>query len=204
MIQHQRQLDLSTISDQRVVRAMESVERHLFVPGDLVGEAYHDRALPIGGGQTISQPAVVAVMTEAVCPRPTDRVLEIGAGSGYQAAILAELVDKVYTIEIDPHLATEARDRLRRLGYDKVELRTGDGHDGWIEEAPFDSILVTAAAEDVPHPLMDQLKDGGRMVIPVGTPFGPQELLLIKKHGRNITTRNLMPVRFVSFRRGLS
>lgn len=182
---------------------MEGIDRSLFVPDEFAQKASEDRALLIGEGQTISQPSVVAVMTEAIRPRSHHRVLEIGAGSGYQAAVLSKLVRKVYTIEIDPRLADQARERLQRLGYRNVEVRTGDGHDGWIEKAPFDSILVTAAAEDVPHPLMDQLKNGGRMVIPVGTPFGPQELILIEKHDRNVTTHDLMTVRFVTFRRNL-
>lgn len=205
MIRHQKppHLDFAAISDKRVVEAMEAVERHLFVPGDLAGDACQDRPLPIGRGQFISQPTLVAMMTEALQLRPEHRVLEIGTGSGYQAAVLAELVQNVYTIEIDPFLADQARDRLQRLGYQNIEVRTGDGHDGWIEHAPFDAIIVTAAAEDVPPPLMDQLKNGGRMVIPLGTPFGPQELTLIEKHDRNVTTKSLMPVRFVSFRRGL-
>lgn len=206
MIRHQKPLNLNfaAISDKRVVEAMEAVERQLFVPDDLAGDACQDRPLPIGRGQFISQPTLVAIMTETLQLRPDHRVLEIGAGSGYQAAVLAELVQNVYTIEIDPHLADQARERLRRLGYHNVEVRTGDGHDGWIERAPFDAVIVTAAAEDVPPPLMDQLKNGGRMVIPLGTPFGPQELTLIEKHDRNVTTKSLMPVRFVTFRRGLS
>lgn len=204
MIRHQQTTNFSAISDKRVVEAMEAVERHLFVPDDLAGDACQDRALPIGRGQFISEPTVVATMTEALQLQPDHRVLEIGAGSGYQAAVLAELVHDVYAIEIDPHLADKARARLGGLGYRNIEVRTGDGHDGWIERAPFDAILVTAAAEDVPHSLMDQLKNGGRMVIPLGTPFGPQELTLIEKHDRNVTTKSLMSVRFVSFRRGLS
>lgn len=204
MIRHQKPTHLSTVFGKRVAKAMDVVERHNFVPDVFAGDACQDRVLPIGRGQSISQPTVVAIMTDALRLEPDDRVLEIGAGSGYQAAVLAELVQYVYTIEIDPHLADEASERLRRLGYGNVEVRTGDGHDGWIEHAPFDAILVTAAAEDVPHPLMDQLKNGGRMVIPLGTPFGPQELTFIEKHDRNVTTKSLMPVRFVSFRRGLS
>lgn len=194
--------ELSEIADQRIVEAMRKVPRHLFVPEDFAAKAHEDRALPIGRGQTTSEPIVVATMTEALSPQETDRVLEVGAGSGYQTAVLAELVQTVYAVEIDPSLAGEARERLlEKLHYRNIILRNADGYDGWIEEAPFDSILVTAAAQDIPPALLDQLKNGGRMVIPVGTPAGPQELMLVKKNGKTVTTRTLMPTRFVSIQR---
>jgi protein-L-isoaspartate(D-aspartate) O-methyltransferase len=189
------------IADQPTIRAMQAVERHLFVPDSQRRNAYTDGPLPIGYGQTISQPYIVAYMTEIVRPEPHHRVLEIGAGSGYQAAVLAEIVDKVYTIEIIPELGESAAIKLRDLGYDNVEVKIADGYYGWTEHAPFDAIVVTAAAEYIPPPLVEQLKDGGRMIIPVGSPFFIQQLMLVEKKGEEITTRNLMPVRFVPFRR---
>ncbi len=198
-----RSKQVSALASGRVWRALEAVNRRDFVPDEVADQVGEDHALPIGRGQTISQPSLVAAMTDAIQPRPTDRVLEIGAGSGFHAAVLARLVHKVYSIEIDPQAAEEASKRLQRLGYKNVEVRVGDGYEGLIEEAPFDAIVVTAAAKDVPPPLMNQLKVGGRMIIPIGTPFGPQELTLIEKHERSVTTRPLMPVRFVSFRRHL-
>lgn len=189
------------ISDKRVAKAVLSLDRSLFVPKELAREASQDRALPIGKGQTISQPSLVAIMTEAIAPEAEHRVLEVGAGSGFQAAVLSRLVKEVYAIEIDPELAEAARERLHRLGFKNIQIRVGDGHDGWIEKAPFDSIIVAAAADDVPAPLMNQLRVGGRMVIPLGTPFGPQELVLIEKHEDGVRTRSLAPVRFVAFRR---
>ncbi len=189
------------ISHDLTVRAMRNVQRHLFVPDAQRRNAYSDGPLPIGYGQTISQPYIVAYMTEIVRPEPHHRVLEIGAGSGYQAAVLAEIVDEVYTIEIIPELGETAAVRLRDLGYDNVGVKIADGYYGWEEHAPFDAIVVTAAAEHIPPPLVEQLKDGGRMVIPVGSPFFVQQLMLVEKRGDEITTRNLMPVRFVPFRR---
>lgn len=201
--QQQRNWDLADIRDEKVLRAMEKVERHLFVPEEQAELAYENKALPIGHGQTISQPFIVAYMTAELQLKATDKVLEIGTGSGYQGAILAEIADRVYSVELDPRLADVARDRLRRLGYDNIEVKVGDGYDGWVEQAPFDAIIVTAAAEDVPAPLLDQLKDGGRMVIPIGTPYGPQELICVQKHGRTVSTNSLLSVRFVPFRRKL-
>jgi protein-L-isoaspartate(D-aspartate) O-methyltransferase len=189
------------ISHQPTIRAMQAVERHLFVPDGQRRNAYTDGPLPIGYGQTISQPYIVAYMTEIVRPEPHHRILEIGAGSGYQAAVLAEIVDKVYTIEIIPELGESAATKLRDLEYDNVEVKIADGYYGWTEHAPFDAIVVTAAAEYIPPPLVEQLKDGGRMIIPVGSPFFIQQLMLVEKKGEEITTRNLMPVRFVPFRR---
>lgn len=189
------------VLDAATLQAMKRVRRHLFVPPQLYAQAYQDRPLPIGYGQTISQPFIVAYMTETVRPRPEHRVLEIGTGSGYQAAVLAEIVGEVFTMEIIESLALEAQNRLSELGYDNVQVRRGDGFHGWPEAAPFDSIVVTAAAEFVPPPLLDQLKDGGRMIIPVGSPLRTQQLLLIEKKGERINSRHLMPVRFVPFTR---
>ena len=188
--------------DRRVKEALLRVPRHLFVPPDQVPYAYENRPLPIGHAQTISQPYIVALMTELLKPRPEDRVLEIGTGSGYQAAVLAELVRSVYTIEIVEPLAVEARERLKRLGYDNVEVRAGDGYKGWDEHAPFDSIMVTAGADEVPPPLIRQLKAGGRMVIPVGPVDSIQYLTLIEKQADgSIRSRRVAPVRFVPFTR---
>jgi protein-L-isoaspartate(D-aspartate) O-methyltransferase len=189
------------VTDPATLRAMGAVRRHLFVPEASRGNAYEDRPLPIGYGQTISQPFIVATMTQTIRPQKEHRVLEIGTGSGYQAAVLAEIVRNVYTVEIVPELGEAARERLRALGYRNAEVRIADGYDGWPEQAPFDAIVVTAAAEYIPPPLIKQLKEGGRMVIPVGAPFFNQALILVEKKGGEITTRQLMPVIFVPFRR---
>ena len=189
------------IHDQATLRAMETVPRHRFVPENQRADAYRDGPLPIGYGQTISQPYMVAFMTEIIGPHPGQRVLEIGTGSGYQAAILAETGARVFTIEIIPHLAKRAQSVLEQQGYQHIQSKTGDGYYGWPEQAPFDAIVVTAAAEFIPPPLLQQLKDGGRMVIPVGSPFFTQTLMLVEKKGAKITTRSLFPVRFVPFRR---
>ena len=184
--------------DARVVQAMARVPRHRFVPPAYLSEAYGNRPLPIGHGQTISQPYIVAVMTDLLRLMPGQRVLEIGTGSGYQAAVLAELGARVYSIEIIEALGNEARQDLAGAGYGAVELRVGDGYYGWPEAAPFDGILVTAAASHVPPPLVKQLKTGGRMVIPVGTAFLTQHLLLVEKAADGaVTTRQILPVRFV-------
>jgi protein-L-isoaspartate(D-aspartate) O-methyltransferase len=197
-----RQLVLRGIEDQRVLAAMRRVPRHRFVPDRVRNLAYADTALPIGHEQTISQPYVVALMTEAAGPQPKHRVLEVGTGSGYQAAVLAELVEKVCTIELVPELAKEAGARLERLGYRNVEARQGDGYLGWPEAAPFDAILVTCGADHVPGPLFEQLKVGGKMVIPVGDPPARLWLRLITKgaDGKQ-QSRDLIPVRFVPLRR---
>jgi protein-L-isoaspartate(D-aspartate) O-methyltransferase len=192
----ERQLKARDIKDERVLAAMAKVPREKFVPADERGEAYEDGPLPIGHGQTISQPYIVAFMTEQLRPKPSDRVLEIGSGSGYQAAILAELVADVYTIEIVEPLAKTAEATLQRLGYRNVHLKIGDGYRGWPEEAPFDAIIVTCAPDKVPQPLVDQLKDGGRMVIPVGERFAQQLYLLEKKNGQ-LKESVTLPVRFV-------
>ena len=182
----------------RVLTAMNEVPRHEFVPKSELREAYDNHPLPIGHGQTISQPYIVALMTDLVDPEPGDKVLEIGTGSGYQAAVLAGLVEKVYSIEIIEPLADQAKDRLERLGYGNVETRLGDGYFGWEEQAPFDAIVVTAAASHVPPPLIEQLKPGGRMVIPVGGRFQVQYLLLVEKAmAGEIVTRQITAVRFV-------
>ncbi|MCK4508265.1 MAG: protein-L-isoaspartate(D-aspartate) O-methyltransferase [Desulfuromonadales bacterium] len=189
------------VKDPATLAAMRAVPRHKFVPLVQTLFAYDDRPLPIGHGQTISQPFIVAYMTEIIHPGPGMKVLEIGTGSGYQAAILAATGTEVYTIEILPGLAESAAKNLRQLGYDKVKTKVADGYYGWAEHAPFDAIIVTAAAEFVPPPLIEQLKDAGLMIIPVGSPFFVQTLMLVQKQGETITSANLMPVRFVPFRR---
>jgi protein-L-isoaspartate(D-aspartate) O-methyltransferase len=182
----------------RVMRAMEKVPRHRFVPDDLAHIAYRNQPLPIGEGQTISQPYIVALSTDFIDPKPGHVVLEIGTGSGYQAAVLAELVKQVFSIEIVEPLGREAAKRLTTLGYSNVEVRIGDGYQGWPEKAPFDGIIVTAAAPFIPDPLVKQLKPGGKMVIPVGSQLGGQELLLIQKRlDGSVTRKVLLPVRFV-------
>ena len=181
-----------------VMEAMGRVPRHLFVPPDLQDMGYLNRPLPIGYGQTISQPYIVALMTDLLAPEPDDVAFELGTGSSYQAAVLAELVAEVYTVEIVPPLAASATERLKALGYDNVTVRAGDGYHGWSEHAPFDIIVVTAAASHVPPPLIAQLKPGGRMVIPVGSPFLTQHLLLIEKgEDGTVTSRQILPVIFV-------
>lgn len=171
------------ITDEQVLAVMEKVPRHEFVPADMISQAYNDYPLPIGYGQTISQPYIVALMTELLKLKPHDRVLEIGTGSGYQAAVLAEITDQVYTVEIIPELAERARATLDRLGYTRVVSKQADGYYGWPEHAPYDAIIVTCAPDHVPQPLLDQLADGGRMVIPVGPPGGYQSLWVITRQG---------------------
>jgi protein-L-isoaspartate(D-aspartate) O-methyltransferase len=186
------------ISDVNTLRAMRNVPRHLYIPYNQRNSAYDDRPLPIGYGQTISQPYIVAYMTEIINPTSGQKVLEIGTGSGYQAAVLAEIVDHVYTIEIVKPLGETAKTALVQ-NYNNVSVKIGDGYYGWEEHSPFDAIVVTAAAEYIPPPLIEQLKDGGRMVIPVGSPFRVQQLMLIEKKNGQISSRSLMPVRFVPF-----
>lgn len=197
----ERQIQSRGVEDPAVLRAMREARRHLFVPEGQTRRAYEDSPLPIGHGQTISQPFIVALMTELVQPTSECRVLEIGAGSGYQAAVLAEIADHVYTVEIIEPLAEWAGERLKLAGYENVTVKHADGYHGWEEHAPFDAIVVTAAAPHIPPPLIAQLKDGGRMVIPVGSRFRTQQLVLVEKNGEEVTTRNLMPVRFVPFTR---
>jgi len=184
--------------DEVVLQAMMRVERHEFVPAAARAQAYRNHPLPIGYGQTISQPYIVALMTDLLQLDPDDVVLEVGTGSGYQAAVLAELAGTVYSIEIVEPLAEQVKQRLARLGYDNVSTKLGDGYYGWAEHAPFDSIIVTAAASHVPPPLIEQLKPGGRMVIPVGGHFQIQNLLLIEKdRSGEVRSRQILPVRFV-------
>ena len=180
-----------------VLRAARTVPRHEFVPPDYLGLAYADRPLPIGYGQTISQPYIVAAMTELLKLKRGDRVLEIGTGSGYQAAILAELTDQVYTVEIIEELYERARGILERLQHDNVKTKHGDGYYGWEEHAPYDAIIVTCAPDHIPQPLINQLKDGGRLVVPVGPPGGYQTLWQIEKRGDQVISRNIMGVVFV-------
>lgn len=189
------------IKDKTVLDAMRSIPRHLFVPEEIASQAYRDRPLPIGHGQTISQPYIVAFMTEVVKPKSHFKVLEIGTGSGYQAAVLSQIVDTVYTIEIVDPLYRLAKKRLKDLHYENVMVKSGDGYYGWESKGPFDAIVVTAAAEFIPPPLISQLKEGGRMIIPVGTPFATQQLLLVTKKEGKVKTNNLMFVRFVPFTR---
>lgn len=184
------------ITNSRVLTAMGRVPRHEFVPEKLRQHAYEDRPLPIGYGQTISQPYIVAFMTEYLDPRPTDRVLEIGTGSGYQAAVLSELVAEVYTIEIVESLADRASADLARLAYTNVHVRAGDGYRGWPGKAPFDAVIVTCAPGSVPQPLTDQLAEGGRMMIPVGQ-IWDQRLILLEKTDGQLEQKSVLPVRFV-------
>ena len=184
--------------ERRVLAVMDKVARHLFVPSAQQGYAYENRPLPIGYGQTISQPYIVALMTDLLRVEPGDVVLEIGTGSGYQAALLAELVRSVFTIEIVEPLGRQAAERLSALGYRSAKVKIADGYYGWPEQAPFDGIIVTAAASHVPPPLIQQLKPGARMIIPVGTSFMTQNLMLVeKKPNGSIVSRQILPVRFV-------
>ena len=191
------QLRSRGIRDERVLAAMGEVPRHLFVPPADQASAYADTPLPIGHGQTISQPYIVGFMTEALQLEPTHKVLEIGTGSGYQAAILGKLAGQVYTIELVPELAEGARAALAAQGFANVHVRAGDGNQGWPEHAPFDRIMVTAAPEEVPQALVDQLAPGGRMVVPVGPQFGDQELRILTRTATGVMTERSLPVRFV-------
>ena len=195
------QIEGRGIKHEATLRAMRKVERHKFVPSKLEKQAYDDRPLPIGHSQTISQLYIVAYMTERLEPEPHHRVLEIGTGSGYQAAILSEIVSEVYSVEIVPALARESESRLKVLGYNNVHVKDGDGFFGWEEAAPFDIIIVTANAEKVPPHLFEQLKEGGRMIIPIGPQWGLQNLVMVTKESGEMKTRRLVPVRFVPFTR---
>jgi protein-L-isoaspartate(D-aspartate) O-methyltransferase len=190
-----QQIEARGVSHPRTLEAMRRVPRHLFVPEEFAAEAYADHPLPIGHRQTISQPYIVAFMTEALGLDGDETVLEVGTGSGYQAAVLAELAAKVYTIEIVEPLALEARARLERLGYTNVEVRAGDGYRGWPEAAPFDAIMITAAAPRIPEPLKQQLAEGGRLILPVGDEY--QELVVVTRRGDRFEQRSVLPVRFV-------
>lgn len=195
------QISSRGITDRRVLNVFKKVPRHLFVPQNLQNEAYNDYPLPIGYGQTISQPYIVAMMTEAVKPSSDKKALEIGTGSGYQAAVLAEIVDSVYTIEIIPELAKQSSALFKKLGYRNIESKYGDGYKGWPEHAPFDLIIVTAAPDEIPKPLLDQLAENGRMVIPVGGRYAFQDLILVTKKNGKIVEKRLSVVRFVPFKR---
>ena len=195
------QIQSRGVKNPAVLDAMRKVPRHRFVPSDKISDAYGDGPLPIGYGQTISQPYIVAYMTEIINPKPAHRVLEIGTGSGYQAAVLSEIVSQVYTIEIVDELSKQAASRLANLNYKNVHVKTADGYYGWKEHAPYDAIVVTAAAEHIPPPLIEQLKEGGKMIIPVGSPYMVQELMLVEKSKGKIRTSAKMPVRFVPFTR---
>ena len=184
------------VRTESVIKAMQKVERHLFVPEQYRNFAYSDRPLPIGEGQTISQPYIVALMTELLDLKKSDKVLEIGTGSGYQAAILAEICDSVYTIEIIPSLGKQAQVLLKELGYHNIHCKIGDGYLGWPEHAPYDGIIVTCAPSKIPQPLKEQLAEGGRMVIPVGATY-TQELVLVTKTKGKLIQKSVIPVRFV-------
>jgi protein-L-isoaspartate(D-aspartate) O-methyltransferase len=189
------------ITDSGTLNAMRKVPRHLFVPPDIMDQAYDDNPLPIGSGQTISQPYIVAYMTEVCRPTKKKKVLEIGTGSGYQAAIFAEIVDTVYTIEIIQELVDSSSEKLRQLGYKNIIQKAGDGYNGWPEHAPYDIIVVTAAANEIPKPLINQLAENGRLIIPVGQPWLVQELILLEKKNGKIEESRLASVRFVPFKR---
>jgi protein-L-isoaspartate(D-aspartate) O-methyltransferase len=192
----EQQMEARGVSDPATLAAMRAVPRHEFLPLRLREEAYGDYPLPIGHGQTISQPYIVAFMTEAIRPQPGEKILEIGAGSGYQAAVLAQMGADVYTIEIVEPLAEMARQTLERLGYRNAHVKHGDGYRGWPEHAPFDAVIVTCAPDKIPPDLVAQLKDGGRMIIPVGGGM-EQELVLLRKEGGKIEKQSVLPVRFV-------
>lgn len=195
------QIQTRGITDPSVLEAMRNVPRHKLVPENQAKFAYADRPLPIGQNQTISQPYIVAYMTELVQPKKHMKVLEIGTGSGYQAAVLAEIVDQVYTLEIVPELGEKAKTVLSELGYDNIHVRVADGYNGWEEYAPFDAIVVTAAADHIPPSLTEQLKEGGKMIIPIDSGEPAQQLVLVEKTGDKISQSNVLPVRFVPFTR---
>jgi protein-L-isoaspartate(D-aspartate) O-methyltransferase len=200
MVEEQLAAPGRNIQNRRVLDAMTTVPRHEFVPRAFWNLAYRDEPLPIGQGQTISEPFIVAFMTEQLDPKPTDRVLEIGTGSGYQAAVLSQLAAEVYTIEIIESLAKRAEATLKRLGYNNVKVLVGDGYQGWPDHAPFDGIIVTCAPDHIPQPLVEQLRNGGRMIIPVGPPDN-QQLYVLQKQGTKVEQKAVLPVRFVPMTR---
>ncbi len=193
----EKQIESRGIRNRDVLDAMREVPRHLFVPEYLKNRAYEDNPLPIGEGQTISQPYIVALMTESLELKGDEKVLEIGTGSGYQAAVLSRIVREVYTIEIKPYLFRKAKKRLESLGFSNVHVKEGDGYFGWKEHAPFDCIMITAAVNHIPPPLLAQLKDGGKLILPLGNPFGFQNLVLVTKHGSDYTLKGITGVLFV-------
>ena len=190
------QIERRGVKDEKVLDAMRKVERHKFVPEQYIEHSYEDRPLPIGEGQTISQPYIVALMTEVLELDSTQKVLEVGTGSGYQAAVLAEICDSVYTIEIVEALGKRSKKLLAELGYENLKVKVGDGYKGWEEYSPFDGVIVTCAPSHVPQPLIDQMAEGGKMVIPVDVAFGQDLILLIKKDGK-VERKSIIPVRFV-------
>lgn len=196
-----QQIEKEGVRSPAVLAAMRSVQRHLFIPESMRAYAYNDRPVPIGYGQTISQPYIVAYMTQVIAPKPGSKVLEIGTGSGYQAAVLAAIVKEVYTVEIIPELGNSAAGRLKQLGYNNISVKVDDGYHGWKEHAPYDAIVVTAATDYIPPPLLEQLKEDGKMIVPVGSPFQTQWLMLVTKKNGKITTKRLLPVAFVPFTR---
>ena len=196
------QIEERDVKSKIILDAMRSVPRHEFVPEKYHDDAYNDHPLPIGYGQTISQPYIVALMTELADLSHGEKALEIGTGSGYQAAILSQIIDSVFSIEIITELTKEAQDRLQRLGFEKIKVKNADGYFGWKEYAPFDAIIVTAAAEHIPPPLIEQLKENGKMIIPIGHPFQVQNLMLVEKKNGKVYTNNIIPVRFVPLVRG--
>lgn len=195
MVDHQ--IRMRGISDSKVLSAMGSIPRHRFVPKELIGKAYKDHPLPIGQGQTISQPYIVALMTESLKLKGNERVLEIGTGSGYQAAVLAKVADEVYSIEIKERLFKKASKDLQAMGFTNVKTRHGDGYFGWAEAAPFDCIMITAAIDHIPSPLLKQLKTGGRLILPLGNPFSYQNLSLVTNHDNDYTVKQITGVLFV-------
>jgi protein-L-isoaspartate(D-aspartate) O-methyltransferase len=200
----EQQIRQRGVTDTRVLDAMRRVPRERFIPDDAAARAYDDTPLAIGFGQTISQPYIVAYMTEALAVQPSHRVLEIGTGSGYQAAVLGLLARDVYTVEIVPQLARTASTVLKELGHTNVHVREGDGYAGWVEHAPFDRIMVTAAPDEIPQPLIDQLASGGRLVIPVGSQGETQWMTIVEKTATGVAERRTIPVQFVPFTRGKS
>ncbi len=192
-----QQIEARGISDKPTIFAMETVPRHLFVPKNKIKKAYNDHPLPIGQGQTISQPYIVALMTQSLKLDGSEKVLEIGTGSGYQAAILGKTAKSVYTIEIKEKLHQKATTVLSDLGYDNIKTRQGDGYFGWKSKAPFDCIMITASVDHIPPPLIRQLKDGGRLILPLGNPFSYQNLVMVTRKGENLTVRQITGVLFV-------